>query len=286
MSKVALVIDWFYRAPVREGLHDFTDIVGEAASAALNLDGMERDAYVHSNWNRTWNALIQEEEERSKRGLTLFFGMLKDTRKLYWLAAKPATANSERRRLMKLRSRPLLLSHIHTLNWRQYEALGCLTSRYCGAVNVHLTPPGNECGIDFFACISLFGNNHIFSGTRSPLRIVGQSKKYATPVEMDKVRAFNDTLTDVKKLEPRVSPIIPAWFKASRGPIIGWIVSHCGFQSGARARAHNHGILISDSHDLAEVAAMTRVVDEAHDPSQRVATVSQQIDALLREYDG
>ena len=129
------------------------------------------------------------------------------------------------------------------------------------------------------------GNNHVFSGASSPLRLIGQSKKYDTPVDVEKMRAFNETIDDVKKLEQKASRIIPAWFRAARGPIVGWIVSHSGFQDGAWTRAHNHGILASDSFDLAEIAALSRSLPEAFSPEKRAVEMSNQVRNILGRYE-
>jgi hypothetical protein len=285
MSNKRRVLEWLYRLPAREELVYFEDLLTEAASQALEYSDIAAEEYAESNRNRIWKGLLQEEADRIRAGLHPTFKLNDSTHKLGWHAFSTPKDKVERRRLLRLRSRPTVLSQIDLLTWREYEALGCLICAYCGAAQTYLTSPGNECGIDFFAVLQVSGNNHVFSGASSRLRLIGQSKKYDTPVDVEKVRAFNETIDDVKKLEQKASGIIPAWFRAARGPIVGWIVSHSGFQEGAKTRADNHGILASDSFDLAEIAALSRNLPEAFSPEQRAVGMSKQVKSILGQYD-
>jgi hypothetical protein len=269
----------------REEIVDFDDLLTGAASEALDYSGIAAEEYAESNRTRIWKGLLQEEAERTRDGLNPTFRLYNSTHKVGWHAFSTPRDKAERRRLLRLRSRPTVLSQIDSLTWREYEALGCLICGYCGAMQTHLTSPGNECGIDFFAVLYVSGNNHVFSGASSPLRIIGQSKKYDTPIDVEKIRGFNETLDDVRKLEQKASGIIPAWFRAARGPIVGWIVSHSGFQNGARTRADNHGILASDSFDLAEIAALSRSLPEYFSPEKRAMEMSKQVKSILDQFD-
>jgi hypothetical protein len=261
-------------------LLDFSDLLTEAATGALGLHGPERDAFVQSRSQSMWNALQSEQETRTRDGVAPVLHLIDDVKKCRWYSNGQSTTNRERYRRLRLASRPAFLSHIDDLTWREYEALGCETALLCGATHVELTPPGNECGIDFFAVLKLHGNNHVFTGKGTPLRVIGQSKKYESRVEVDRVKSFNEALVDVQKKEPKVTALTPAWFQAHRGPIAGWMVAHRGFQSGAKTRAHNHGILVSDTVDLAEIASLSRAL-ELGQPDERAQQLIGRVEARL-----
>lgn len=263
------VLDWFYRESPRCGLLDFSDLLSEAASTAVGLTGDDRDRFVQSRSTGLWNSLRSLQESRRREGVTPVFELLEDVQKCRWFSSQRGSSVGESRRRIRLRSRPNMIETIDHLDWREYEALGCAIAELCGAGDVQLTSPGNECGIDFFAVIHVCGNNHIFSGSDTSLRVVGQSKKYENPVEVEKVKSFYDVLTDIHKKEPKVTSLVPAWFQEAGGPVVGWMVAHSGFQSGARTRARNHGILVSDTVDLAEIAALSRSITETASPDAR-----------------
>ncbi|HSE19283.1 MAG TPA: restriction endonuclease [Pyrinomonadaceae bacterium] len=281
-SKQQTILDWFYRAQPRTGLIDFGDLLASAASEALGLSGMENAAYVASNSSRIWSALQLEQDLREREGVNPILEMIDVVRKCRWHSILLGVAPpAEMRRRLRLRSRPAMIERIDNLTWRQYEALGCVVSQLCGASQVHLTPPGNECGIDFFATVTVNGNNHVFSGSRTPLRIVAQCKKYESRVDVEKIKSFNDTLGDLRKKEPKVTALTPAWFQLTRGPIVGWVIAHKGFKSGAKTRAHNHGILLSDTIDLAEIAALSRDLPESMTTNERADELIKRIQGLL-----
>jgi hypothetical protein len=138
------------------------------------------------------------------------------------------------------------------LNDRQYEALGCIVSETSGASRIHLTPAGNEGGIDFIAALPLPGKSHVFRGNNHPVRIVGQCKKYASPVSLDRIRDFAHTLNEVRDHNAEICRVVPAWFWDMRGPIVGWHIAHTGHQSGVTSKAKHQGIILSDAIDMAE----------------------------------
>src|SRR5579862_8837546 len=165
-----------------------------------------------------------------------------------------------------------------------YEALCCLVLQLLGAQRYHLTPAGDEGGIDFLATVHFFSKSHIFSGLGREVKIVGQSKMYAERVPVGNVDAFITTLENVRKGSDRVRDIIPAWFHDSSGPIIGWIVGHKGFQSGAQNEAKKHGIILSTSRDLAEIISLSSrfYCDEV--VLDRVVRIFSEVRILLEEF--
>jgi hypothetical protein len=285
MSKVGKLLDWFHRAPARVGTHDFRDLLMEACRAALGMSRSEAERYAVGNSNRVWQGLSEHQYHRSKMGVTATMHLLEDTRKCAWSSCQPRELADRPRFWIRHKARPHMLSSIDTLSSREYEALGCVTALLCGAQHVKLTPPGDECGVDFFAVVGVHSNNHVFGGMGSLIRVVGQSKKYESKVPVDRIRGFNDTLEDIRRTERKVSDLVPAWFHANHGPIVGWMISHRGYQSGALSRAKSHGILVSDSLDIAEISALSRQIDETLRPQDRAQTLKLNTARFLEEND-
>src|SRR5690606_14181401 len=125
--------------------------------------------------------------------------------------------------------RSSFLRSIDTLSDREYEALACVVSSCAGADKVRLTPPGNEGGVDFFALIRNPARCHVFQHTRSPLRVIGQCKKYSGTVGVDKVRQFIQTINSVCNQSALTEAHVPPWFRTAGGPVVGWIIGHSGF---------------------------------------------------------
>ena len=178
-------------------------------------------------------------------------------------------------------SRPAILRKIDALTNREYEALACIVCESIGSTKTHITPPGNEGGIDFFATLSTNNSSHIFSSIGTEVRIIGQCKKYVTPVTVDKLEQFITTLQNVRHRSERVRKHIPGWFDDSRGPIIGWIIAHSGFQAGASDEAKNHGIIVSDSLDLAEALCLSRSFHSNLKPEKRADEIVSACRKLL-----
>jgi hypothetical protein len=178
----------------------------------------------------------------------------------------------------------VILRTLDAITDREYEALGCVVSEVIGASHVHLTPNGKEGGIDFFALVISPSPCHLLVGTTAPLRIVGQSKKYATAIEDEKVKSFITTLSDVHRLSPTVEPHVPTWFRAAAGPVIGWVMAHHGLQSGAASRARNHGIIYSDSLDVAEILALSRRIPEDVSAAERSLIIRKRIQDLSARF--
>jgi hypothetical protein len=118
---------------------------------------------------------------------------------------------------------------------------------------VHVTPQRNEFGIDFLAIVPAYSNSKVFvSGSRG-VRIVGQSKKYNSPVNRGELQKFNDTLNSVRNNKAELLDIIPPWFRGSATPIMSCFVAHAGFQSGGRDIGRQNGHILLDTLELAEI---------------------------------
>lgn len=178
-------------------------------------------------------------------------------------------------------ARPFLLKEIDKLTDREYEAMACLACQILEATNFELTPPGNEGGIDFFAVLPVTTRSHIFSAPGKEIRIVGQCKKYKSPVQSGSVSEFVQTVQNVRYRSPRVLKHLPSWFQDANGPIIGWEISHSGFQSGASDEAKAHGIIVSDTLDIAELFALSKNFHISESPVERAEKLGPCCRALL-----
>ena len=115
------------------------------------------------------------------------------------------------------------------------------------------------------------------------MRVVGQCKKYTSPVQVSAVKEFIETLEDVKhRGEPKIEGQTPSWFHATRGPIVGLFVAHSGFQSGAETKARNHGIIAADSLDLAEIMAASERIPEDITLGARADVCADKVRAALQ----
>jgi len=255
--------------------------------AALGKNRVDAEAFVETNLKRYWNWFLEELDSQRSRGITPYFSVANSKAKSFAvrheelvLSADAATS----RRGELYRSRPPFLTQIATLTDRQYEALSCLTCRHIGAANVHLTPPGSEGGIDFVATIRLSSQSHIFSSAGRDFRVVGQSKKYGTKVTVDRIDQFLRTMENVRSRSTRVSAHLPAWFDVSAGPIVGWIIAHSGYQSGSADEAKKHGLVLSDTLDVAESLTLAESFHAAATPVARAAQVGPACDAIVTEF--
>jgi hypothetical protein len=238
------------------------------AIGALGKSYEDAEAYAEANANTFWRYLLTHEQEYSKRGLTRCFEIIDESAMtLSWLGAGVVVnlqSTPQMRTLLRLRHRPAFLKMIDKLNDREYEALGCVISQLGGATEISLTPGGGDGGVDFLARVQTPGHCHLFGGGVHPSRVIGQCKKYNSAISVEKVDAFVTAMQKIKFRSPRKDESqIPNWFHSAKGPIIGLIISHSGFQSGAEELAKNQGILTADTMDLAEIAAKSRKIPES-----------------------
>lgn len=267
----------------------FNDVLTRAAENALGKVRIEAEGFAAANTKRYWNDILELVQEDQKSGLIPFCDIVDRNALLLRNPCTPLfarTSHKPNRTGVLLRARPAVLREIDELNDREYEALACFVTRLIGAQRDHLTPKGNEGGIDFLAIMHFFSQCHVFSGFGKEVRIVGQTKKYATKVEVGTLDQFIKTVENVRHRSERVDGAIPAWFHVSSGAIVGWMVAHSGFQTGARNEAKKHGIVLSDSRDLAEMVALSRRFHPAVAAPQRAACLAPDVAALLKEFGG
>lgn len=284
-SEKERIINWLYRQAFSDAILSFDDILFEAVSTVLHKAPMEVEAFVHRNQHNYWNNLLEQQDIDLRLGrVPLFLIPDTTTRKMLWTAGNFSCCKSSKDKsyVLRLQTRPYVMQNIDVLSDRDYEALGCMVCELIGATYVKLTPPGNEGGIDFFALVNLPSKSHIFRGDCRPIRIVGQSKMYRSRVGVDKVKELCETLNNVRNLNPAVFRHIPSWFLSSSGPIVGWLVTHSGLQSGAVTHAKNNGIIVSDSKDIAEIVALSRKLDVSLEPIGRAALIRNGIERYLK----
>ena len=276
------LLRWLYRSEFADVL-PLKEVLQRGAHVVLGKDALAAEAYAESNLNAFWNYLLKEQESDNQRGVSRAFEILDPmARTLRWCPLPSPSPSMKARRTARLRHRPAMLSMIDTLNDREYEALACVSLRLVGAIETHLTPPGNEGGVDFFALLPSPGRCHLFSGGHHPLRIVGQSKKYGSALEAGEFKEFLTTMEEVKHGgQPKTEKIVPSWFRAVYGPIIGLVIAHSGFQSGATTRARQHGILTAESLDMAEIVALSKGIPEHLAGVDRAAECKARIQTLV-----
>jgi len=283
-SETDLILRWLYREVFPSGIISFDDLCIEAATRVLGKSSIDAEAYAQNNIFRHWGSLIQRLDADKNLGRNPIFSVTDlFLRRLAWypknLMIHP---NYKDKRLgFRLSSRPFILRMIDSLSDREYESLACIIIQFAGGSLVKLTPAKKEGGIDLFAIVSFPAKSHIFGGTSKPLRIIGQVKKYNKSIQINEVKEFITTIEQVKNQNPSVEYLVPPWFRTASGPIVGWLVSHYGVQSGGITQARNHGIIISESVDLAEVGSLSRHLDENSDPEHRAALLKKKVIDLL-----
>lgn len=285
LSNKQKLIAWFYKQRFPDGELRFDDLLAKASEIALGKDVISAAQYTLANAPRHWNELCAQSRADVGRGLRPLFRVTDGLgRKAVWYPRLAASnLDSRQKRAIALSAaRPEVLRQIDLITDRQYEAFCCVVIRLAGADRVKLTPPGNEGGIDLFAHLRVPASTHLFGGACTPVRIVGQCKKYSSPVTVDRIRDFIATMESVRNQSGLLPQgLIPAWFKSSAGPIIGWVASHSGWQSGAQTVANSHGIVLSASVDLAEVVAQCRTFFPDFIPSARIARLVDEIQLVL-----
>jgi hypothetical protein len=282
----ARFLDWLDREAFETPLLDFEDILVAGIEATLRCDRMVAEMFALGNLRKYWNYLLAKIDTDQSRGINSLLTVADEVmHRLRWMPVDMIRSGErgERRRGSLLWGRRHMLRQIDSMSHREYEALGCVILELGGASRFRLTPAGNEGGVDFFALVPVPAQCHLFEARRSPLRVVGQSKRYETPVSVGHVRDFITTLDNVRKGQRSVEPHVPAWFRAARGPVLGFMCGHRGFQSGAESIAQDHGIVTADSLDLAEAACLARRLPESANVAERASSLVKMVrDVLYR----
>lgn len=283
MSDKQSILSALLRVDIGPGNHDFRSLLTDLAVSALGKDRLQAEIFAEVHLKRFWNWFKEALDEHRRRDLSPYFVIPQVTS--FALACGchhlGALADDESQSIGRYsKTRPHLLRQIDRLSDREYEALAGVVCDSLGARNFFLTPPGNEGGVDFFGTLSLPRDTYGFSSLGYELRVVGQCKKYKTPISVDRVEGFLHTMNNVRHRSGRVRNHIPTWFSDSKAPIVGWIISHEGFQSGSSDEAKQHGLFLSDSIDLAEMLSQARILD----PDQPFASQHNVLSELCKAW--
>ncbi len=286
MSDVQKIFKYFTRKELGSANMSFDELFYDAIEKSLLITGGNKDKFFDANINRHWNYLIKhQEDDFVQNGILPVVDVNNDkTRNICCFLAKNF-ALTKNRKYYYLKSRPSILNQIDLMSSREFEGLSVYVTRLLGAQNTLLTPSGNEGGIDFIATIGFNSASHFLFGTNGPVRIIGQCKKYSSDVQVDKVKEFSATLNDVFHRSSKVSAILPSWFINAKGPIIGWIIAHNGFQDGARQRARNFGTLLSDSRVLGDVIAASKKYYPSLPCERRFEPLLDDVREVIKEFD-
>lgn len=283
MSERKNIFKYLTRTEIGNGNVSFDDILLSAIEIALDKKGADRDNYFDANVKRMWNFILkQQEEEFNQKNIEPIFSIVNSTTRTIKCHLTESFTTTTQPKFSFLKSRPLILNEIDLITAREYEALSILVCKLLDANNFLLTPAGNEAGIDFVATMKFSNDAHYLFGVNGPVRIIGQCKKYSSAVQVDKVKEFNSTLNDVYHLTPKMRTVLPSWFSQSKGIIIGWIISHSGFQQGAKDRAKDFGIVISETRDLAELISASDKFYPTIAINQRHQNLKLELDDILR----
>lgn len=285
LSQKQQVLQWIDRQSF-PAVIEFREAMLSASIHALGLSPIEAEGFSEASLHRFWNFLLEKSDHDSRRGISSTFEVLESSSyRLRWTPRILSRSSDRRNRTrgLKLVTRPLLLEIIDSLSDREYEALGCVVSVLAGATHTKLTPRGNEGGVDFFALIEQPARCHLFSGSSGPLRVIGQTKRYGNRVSLGEMRDFITTITLVQKRHPDTERHVPTWFRTARGPVAGWFIAHQGLQGGAERLANDHGIVVSDSLDLAEIAALSKKLDICQTAEDRSMILRNMVEDKLKE---
>lgn len=256
MSEKKAIFSALLRSQLSPGNHPFGALLKDLAITHLGKPPIEAERFAERNLRKYWNWLLALIDEHRGRGLNPYYIIPSMSSFAITCAGYDLSISHDAESQLlgaNLRSRATLLKQIDALNDRRYEALSGLICEAIGAEQFVLTPPGNEGGIDFFAHIIVRKNLPMLPALGTHLRVVGQCKKYTSALTVDKFEQFVQTMHNVRYRSERVRRHIPSWFNESRAPIVGWMIAHDGFQTGAADEGKQHGIYLSDSIDLAEL---------------------------------
>lgn len=284
-SQKSVFLRWLDRQDLLPGALYFRDLLKSAAQSAFAQDGLTADQFADTALKRFWGYFIGKMEQDVSRAIHPMFEIVDASHHVVkWLPACACLSSDrkERATLGLLRARPHLLEAIDDLSNRAYEGLGCAAAVLAGASRYELTPESDDKGVDFYALIDMPSRCHLFGGVRGPLRIVGQSKQYGTPVGKKDVKGFLRVVEEVRMQAQEVCSDIPVWFKLAHGPIAGWLIADHGLQGGAAGLAQASGAVVADTLDIAELAATSRRLTRHIPPNQRATELAALVDKILQ----
>lgn len=250
MSLKAELVEAVLRLRPRDGVFSVESICRLTFSDNGRAASLTEEEYISRFKKTLFNDIVSRQELLiDAGGLRTFEIISLQELKLSWVRSNPMS----RKHRERLNCRASVARWLHGLDDRSYEIASAYAMRSLGASRIHVTPKGNEFGIDFLALVPAFTKSPLFvSGTRG-IRIVGQSKKYSQPVAREKIQSFNDLIGSIKNNKAELIPILPPWFRSSSSPIISCFVAHSGYQSGSVVMSGQAGHILLDSTKLAEI---------------------------------
>jgi hypothetical protein len=281
MSLQEDVIRWFYRLDQTDSGKDFNGLLLSCLSTVGNKDITTAQAIVTRRGRHFWDALKLNSEADLQRNRHAPIYCVDDLLYHYHLPADKVRLDGSGDKARLLEARPHILKGLDQINDREYEAAACEIMALIGAIEVHLTPDGNEGGVDFYALIDGDTGSHLFGKSSRGFRIVGQTKKYEQRESITHFNSFLKVLDNVRHLHGSVAKCMPDWFRRKSGPIVGLYIAHSGYQSGVFSAAAEHGVVLADSIDLAEMCALSTKLDPSALPNRRAELFLEQARQLL-----
>lgn len=263
---------------------DFRTILAEVVESTLLMPTIDAQAFAQANFKKYWNWFLEDLDNQRTRGILPYYTPVGGATNAFSHTAHSMLQSGVAQEVAHGQlaiSRPAILRQIDALTDRQYEAMACVACQVIGAKFQQLTPPGNEGGIDFLATLTVKDCCHVFSSMGAELRIVGQCKKYQSPVAVDRIEQFLQTMSNVRHRSERVRKHLPAWFETARGPIVGWVIAHSGYQTGSADEAKKHGIVLSDSMDMADLFSFANSFNGAAPPLMRAQSLLSSCQMIL-----
>lgn len=266
------IISYMYRTKYPNTILAFSEIVLDALRVFVMADEVELERLAVAKTKNLWALVKRDIVNDLNNSIVPLFDIIDEQKRLVkWIGVQ-----CDKNKYLYV-IRPELYGIIDKMTNREYEALACVICKLLGAQNVLLTPPGNEDGIDFIASIKFSNSAHHLFGTKGPLRIIGQCKKYSSKDNVGHMKEFIQTIDTVHNQSFRAGQVLPSWFKTSAGPIIGWHIAHSGHQSGASDRAKNFGILTSDTKEIVDLICKSRI------PGNQKGTYKDKVIYILNE---
>ncbi len=279
------ILRWIYSTPLPDGVQSFDSILSEAFRSVLKISSEEAEIFAQRNTKNHWNNFARHLQSVEQNRLYPIARIIDNESRRFesfpsWLFR---TSHLKYKRLAgRLRLRPYVYKQIESMNDREYEAVCCVACKACGATHFHITPKGNDGGIDFFALIETPLGFMKCTGLNS-IRVIGQAKKYKTAVSVREIREFNESIEDVRRLSPNVTPHVPGWFSSESSPIVGWLFGHSSFQSGSKSRARMNGTMLFDSRTLTEMLVLSPNVCPGEAGILLAQRLKDQCSDILRE---
>jgi hypothetical protein len=287
MSNRSEITRRIFRRTYKKRLLRIDEAVSLVAPPILGCNQIEADSYAERNKRYIWQGLVKRIDEERDKGLHPTFTIIDTDR--YEFAWFPSLRTGDdsllKQKKIRLASRGKVLDYLDTVSDRKYEAIGCVICTLAGATKWHLTDLGNEFGIDFLALLPAYGSGHLFPHAHKQIRLVGQSKKWGTPIKRDQVDLLAGTLDDIRRRNKDIfAKVLPHWFASAKGLLVGCMIAHSGAQSGGYERAHEHGIIMADSRDIAEIVALSRAWDTGRVTDAVIEFLDKEANTVLREY--